>query len=275
MERLEAALAKARQMRQAAMDVSGERAEPAAKVSAAPRADADWASLPEFRLDAERAQRFRITALTGGKDAGPYDMLRARTLRQMKEKNWTRLAITSPEAGCGKTTISMNLAFSLARQKELRVMLVDLDLRRPALHKALGQSVKSSFWEVLERSAPFEDSARRFGNNLLVAMNNGPARHPAELLQSTRTIEVLQEIETRWKPDIVIFDMSPLLASDDNLAFLGNVDCALLIPAAESTTMPNIDISEKELASLTNVLGVVLNKCRYADETAGYNYGTY
>jgi BioD-like phosphotransacetylase family protein len=66
-----------------------------------------------------------------------------------------------------------------------------------------------------------------------------------------------------------------MLASDDNVGFLGNVDCALLIAAAESTTLSNIDLCEKELAQLTNVLGVVLNKCRYPDDSVGYAYGSY
>ena len=95
------------------------------------------------------------------------------------------------------------------------------------------------------------------------------------MLHSARAREVLAAIEERWKPDVTIFDMSPMLASDDNVGFMGNVDCALLVAAAESTTLANIDACEKELAQLTNVLGVVLNKCRYSDETAGYGYEAY
>jgi protein-tyrosine kinase len=272
MERLEAALAKAREMRQTTIRTGADLPSGAA---ARPEQTSAWSTLTEFTLDPERAQRYRISALSGGKDAGPYDILRGRALRQMKEKGWRRLAITSPDAGCGKTTIAMNLAFSMARQKDLRVMLVDLDLRRPAVHKALGQSVKSSFWEVLGRTAAFEDCAMRYDSNLIVAMNNQPALQPAELLQSAQTIAVLQEIEARWRPDVVIFDLSPLLAGDDNLGFLGNCDSALLIAASESTTMNNIDTSEKELASLTHVMGVVLNKCRYVDESVGYSYSSY
>ena len=273
MERLEAALAKAREMRQSALGAG--RLDGGTKAASPAAIDTLWSSLPEFHVDEDRAHKYRITALRGGKDAGPYDMLRSRTMRAMKEKGWRRLAITSPDPGCGKTTISMNLAFSLARQKDLRVMLVDLDLRRPSLLKALGGSVRSSFWEVLERKADLADCAMRYGDNLLVAMNKAPASHPAELLQSPQTITVLHEIEAQWRPDILIFDMSPLLASDDNLGFLGNCDSALLVTASESTTMSNIDLCEKELAGLTNVLGIVLNKCRYQDDSVGYTYGQY
>jgi len=272
MEKLEAALAKAREMRKSAL---GSPEVVREKVSVAGQVATAWQSLPEATLSPNRALRYRITALMGNKDATPYDMLRSRTIRMMKEKGWSRLAITSPGAACGKTTVAVNLALSLSRQKDLKVMLIDLDLRRPALHKVIGHAPSHSVHEVLEGTVPFEQAAVRIGENLILAMNAVPARHPAELLQSAGAREVLDTIERRWQPDIMLFDMSPMLASDDNVGFLGNVDCALLIAAAESTTLSNIDICEKELAQLTNVLGVVLNKCRYADDSVGYTYGSY
>ena len=273
MEKLEAALAKAREMRKAALGAPETVRENVVQKDG--RGAASWEGLREITLSPGTALRNRIVALSGGKDATPYDMLRSRTIRLMKEKGWSRLAITSPGAACGKTTIAINLALSLSRQKDLKVMLIDLDLRRPALHKALGQNPSASFHGVLDGKVSFDDLAVRFGPNLIVGMNATACRHPAELLQSAGTREKLDEIERRWQPDIMIFDMSPMLASDDNVGFLGNVDCALLVAAAESTTLPNIDICEKELAQLTNVLGVVLNKCRYADDSVGYSYGTY
>ena len=272
MERLEAALAKAREQRKGIEPV---RAVAGATAAAARPTGADWTDLPELVIPADRALRNRISALLGGKDAVPYDMLRSRTIRQLKEKSWSRLAVTSPDAGCGKTTISLNLALSLSRQKDLRVMLFDMDLRRPNLNKTVGHTPERSFWEVLDGKVAFEDIAVRMDTNLVLGTNATPCDHPAELLQSQTTKDVLDTIEARWKPDVMIFDMSPMLASDDNVGFLGNVDCAILVAAAESTRMSNIDICEKELAQLTNVLGVVLNKCRYADDSVGYTYGTY
>jgi len=70
----------------------------------------------------------------------------------------------------------------------------------------------------------------------------------------------------------VLFDMPPLLAGDDALAFIGHVDCVLLVAAAETSTIEEVDTCERELAAHTNVLGVVLNKCRYPDRQYGYSY---
>ena len=73
----------------------------------------------------------------------------------------------------------------------------------------------------------------------------------------------------------MFFDISPLNVSDDNIAFLQNVDCALIIAAAEGTPTSQIDQAERQVAELTNVMGIVLNKCRYASEADGYDYQYY
>ncbi|WP_284164864.1 CpsD/CapB family tyrosine-protein kinase [Frigidibacter sp. SD6-1] len=277
MEKLEAALAKAREARKSSLgdEEVAPRAPRQAGTQQAPRGAADWSALPELSITVEQARGSRLASLLGGKEATPYDMLRSRTIRLMKDAGWRRLAVTSPNAACGKTTVSLNLALSLARQRDLRVMLIDLDLRRPALHKLIGYQPARSFHEVLEEKANVAEACVRVGTNLIIAMNATPSRHPAEVLHSDRSREVLKAVEAAWQPDIMIFDMSPMLASDDNVGFLGNVDCSLLVVAAESTTLPNIDVCEKELAQLTNVLGVVLNKCRYEDPSAGYGYEAY
>jgi len=70
----------------------------------------------------------------------------------------------------------------------------------------------------------------------------------------------------------MIFDTPPLLVSDDTLGFLDQVDCVLLVAEAEATTIDEIDNCEQELAARSNVLGVVLNKCRYMGKGYGYDY---
>ncbi len=275
MEKLEAALAKAREARLA--NATGAEVKPTGRDASSGRraGKADWSALPEVTILPEHALQTRVAALLGGKDATPYDMLRSRTVRMMRESGWKRLAVTSPNAACGKTTVSLNLALSLARQKDLRVILCDLDLRRPALHRLVGYQPGLSFHQVLTGEIPFEQACARIGSNLVVAMNATPVPQPAELLHSEQGRDMLTAIEEEWRPDIMIFDMSPMLASDDNVGFMRNVDCSLLVVAAESTTLQNIDVCEKELAQLTNVLGLVLNKCRYDDPSAGYGYEAY
>jgi hypothetical protein len=66
-----------------------------------------------------------------------------------------------------------------------------------------------------------------------------------------------------------------MLAGDDAIGFLHNVDCALLVAAAGSTTIAQVDACERDIAAHTNVLGVTLNKCRYLDKDQAYGYDYY
>jgi Mrp family chromosome partitioning ATPase len=69
---------------------------------------------------------------------------------------------------------------------------------------------------------------------------------------------------------MMIFDLPPLMLADDTLAFLGNVDCALLVTSAEHTTTAQVEACVREISDRTVLLGVVLNKYRAAGAASGY-----
>lgn len=271
MERLHAAIEKARRQRQStpAEPLSAPRAgEPASEALAAV-----WAALKPLDVPAAQARKSRLVAYDGGQDAGPYDLLRTRILQQAQKNNWRRVAVVSPHSECGKTTTVANLAFSFGRQKDLRTLAFDFDLRRVGLARVLGQQCRHTMADILERRVDFADHALRHGTNVAIGLNAGPVRNPSEVLQSQQTRDVLDEIEASYQPDIVLFDMPPLMSSDDNFGFLKNVDCALILAEADRTTTAQIDLAERQVSELTNVMGIVLNKCRYATEGYGYDYG--
>lgn len=276
MEKIQSALAKARAERSNAAPGAGKASQPAAPQQAAVPADSvreAWEVLPELTLTPRTIKRNRIVALSGGRDATGIDMMRTRVLQQMRDNGWRRLAITSPTAACGKSTIALNLAMSLQRQPDLRTMLMELDWRRPSLSRMLGIKKHLHFGQVLGGTAAFADNALRYGRNLAIASNQTPMQDAAELLGGPTVPQTLSRIEADYAPDIMIFDTPPMLVTDDMMAFARHVDCVLLVAGAESTTVKEIDICEQELASQTNVMGVVLNKCRYMG--AGHDYGYY
>lgn len=291
MERIQSAIEKARAAREAARDAAGSapgaaapaaapaevlsagRAESSpAPVNPAQEVEAAWAALSPLAPDTRLLREKRVVAMTGGQESVPFDVLRTKVLQQMRSHGWRRLAITSPSPACGKSTIALNLALSLARQPELRVILVELDLRRPSLSAMLGVRGRKGFSQVLEERADFAEVAQRHGTGLALALNEGSVRNPAELLHGRNVGSVLERIEARYAPDIMIFDMPPLLVSDDTMAFMHHVDAALLIAGAETTTIKEIDSCERELASQTNVMGVILNKCQFMGQEYGYGY---
>lgn len=234
-----------------------------------------WAAAPEIKIKPRLISRNRLVSYGGGQAAGSYDMLRTKMLQQILSNGWRRVALTSPYSGCGKSTAAANLAFSLGRQADLKTIVIDLDLRRRGLAEILQQTGEHSMADVLQGSVAFRDHGRRHGGNVIFGLNYAQTRNPAEILQSRRTIEILEEIEAEFKPDIILFDTPPLMVSDDSHGFLKNVDCALLLAAAEETSIDHIDVAERQLAELTQVMGIVLNKCRYISGAFGNEQGYY
>lgn len=284
MERLQMALEKARAQRNdsAAPAPKSDPADTTAPTPDTPPNTPDtpdagaWEALAEFHCKKKKLHRNRITTFEGGKESAPYDMLRTRILQQAKHHGWHRVAIVSPHSNCGKSTIAANLAFSLSRQRDKRSIVLDLDLRRAGLTKILGQSGPYGMGDVLDGQVSFADHAKRYGPNVIFGFNNGTTiRTPSEILQNAQAKEVLDKIDATYAPDLILSDMPPLMASDDNFGFLQNVDAALLVVAAEKTTMAQIDVAERHIADLTNVMGIVLNKCRYMSGAHGYEYDYY
>ena len=272
MEKIQSAIAKARATRTGTADTAPAAGRAAPLPELPQPLEEAWAALPPLTPDLRRLEKNRIVALSGGQDAISIDMLRTKVLQMMRANNWKRLAITSPSSGCGKSTIALNLAFSLSRQRELRTVLCELDLRRPTLARLLEITEQHSMARVLEGNASFADNAVRYNDNLAISTNAGVHRNPAELLQSAAMSRALGQIEETYKPDVMIFDMPPMLVSDDAMAFFPNVDAVILVAAAETTKIKEVDSCERDIASQTNVMGVILNKCRYMGPEYGYNY---
>ncbi|MBL9075320.1 CpsD/CapB family tyrosine-protein kinase [Tabrizicola sp.] len=261
MERIQSALAKARSARDRKLQTG------------TPAADSGpWQELAEIRPDQMLLARNRIVTRNPGKNAASFDVMRTNLLRALRANSWTRVAVTSPTPGSGKSTVALNLAFSLARLTDKRVLLVELDLRRPSLSGILGLSDVPQFATRLREGQLDMTQVRRVGSNLALALSGTGVTSPAELLSAPRTADLIDALEARLRPDVILFDMSPMLVSDDALAFLDQVDCALMVAAAEETTVAEIEKCGKDLAMRTQVLGVVLNKCRYMEDEESRAY---
>ncbi len=267
MERIQSAIAKARAARQG----QATAAKPTAVARAKP-VDDPWSSLQEIVLNPAALERGRIVAHQPGPQSAVFDVMRTNLLHQLREHGWTRVAITSPDSSCGKTTTTLNLAMSLARQSDTKVLVVELDLRRPAMIRALGLDRTCTFTNVLNGSEPAQAQLLRWRSNLALGLSSSPLASPAELLSSDRAAEAVDALEELYQPDVMLFDLPPMTIGDDTIAFLDQVDCALLVTEAETSTVSEIDRCGKELAAHTKVLGVVLNKCRFIERTENYGY---
>lgn len=275
MERIKAAITRAKLARGDAPPPLGGL--PGGAPLAAPvlRRGADaWSRLKEVELNEEHLINNRIVTFSKDDPAHvPFDILRTKIMRLLETNGWSTIAVTSPTQACGKTMIATNLAFSFARQRATRAVLSDVDLKRPQLRRVLGFDTDLSMGDYLMGGIAPEDFYVRVGENLAVGGTQQSFRHSAELLQHPDAARALQTMQDTLNPDVVIYDLPPMLASDDAMSFMSYVDCALLIAAAGTTTARNLDDCERQLSELVPIAGVILNK--YDLKSESYSYYEY
>ena len=257
MERIQRALELARRDREqgrnnAAVAVATVVASP--RPSTATRA----ARLP---LSPDVLERNRV--LGSGGDAAvraAYRMLRTQVLQRMREHALQTLAIVSPGSGEGKSLTAANLAISIAEDAGHHALLVDFDLRRPNLAGLFGLTPtvglddylrgEARLEEVICRPEPFE--------RLAVLPVRAPVERSSELLTGAIARAFVAEVRGRYADRVVVFDLPPVLASDDALAFSPLVDAALVV-AAEGRTRRDDLRRCIDLLRATRIVGTVLN----------------
>ncbi len=277
MEHIRIALEKAREKREKkASPARPERERPVTNGVARPIETAlPKPALQKRLLDSvDLEERRVVTYLRHHPSHLAFDMLRTESTQVMKEKGWTSIAVTSPMPGCGKTIVSLNLAFSMAQAANQRVALVDLDLRSPRVARTLGTEPTTDLIRYLRGGVDISEIFAQVGDNLLLSMNNSPVTQSAEWMRHEKITGLAAQIKETFATDVIIFDVPPALTSDDMVVFSPSVDCAIVVAAAGKTTARDVEDCEEQLAR-TSCLGVVLNKVHAeAQEAYGYGYGS-
>lgn len=202
------------------------------------------------------------------KDA--YRMLRTRVLQSLRDNNWNSVAVTGPASGCGKTLTAINLAISLAMEVTHTVLLVDLDLRKPSVHQYFGYQPEAGLSDYLFRDVPvrqllFSPSIER----LVVLPGREEVQNSSEMLRSPKMVALVNELKHRYPDRLIVFDLPPILAADDALAFAPYTDAMLMVAEAGGTSREDL---QKAIAVLKGVpmIGTVLNKAHAARRKPAY-----
>jgi capsular exopolysaccharide synthesis family protein len=184
------------------------------------------------------------------------------------------IQITSPYKGDGKSTLSANLAISIA-QVNKKVLLIEADFRRPSLHKIFGLTPESGLASVIAGNAELLDAIRETQVPGLSVMMCGPIpRNPAELLSSPRFQEVLEALRDKY--DFVLVDTPPLLAVTDPCVVTPRSDGVLLTIRIFKNGRPGAERCREILTTLgANLLGVVVNGVGGKGQGYGYGYSHY
>ena len=235
---------------------------------------ADDGELPSIELSVFEYEKTRVIdvptaalaaarVITGrGQDpvTRAYKLLRTRVLQRLVAENWQTIAVVSPSGGDGKTLTAINLAISIASTRTHTSLLVDLDWQRPSVHTYFGYDPPHDVCDYLRHERPMSD----------VLINPGLARFcflpcarpvPDSSEHLADLAPFVQELKSRYRNRIVIFDVPPLLLTDDALSFLPLVDCALLVVQEGKTKSAAVEQS-LELIDPDRLLGSVINNSR-------------
>jgi len=199
-----------------------------------------------------------------------YKIMRTRLLQRLGQNNWRTLAVTGTDTGQGKTLTAINLAIALAQDPNTSVFLVDLDLQRPMIGTYMGMTFEHGLGEYLSGAAELDQIIYSPGiERLAVIPNSTSFEHSSERLTGPRMLELQRFMEAESPPRIVIYDMPPLLLSDDVLTFAPQVDGLLLVVSEGFTARSRLKQS-KEILDEMNLIGVVLNRSTERDDAAYY-----
>ncbi|HUP33406.1 MAG TPA: polysaccharide biosynthesis tyrosine autokinase [Gaiellaceae bacterium] len=240
--------------------------------------------LPRPSRSARRLQRPSMITEPGAPTAEAFRMLRTNIDFANLDVGARTIMITSAVEEEGKSTTAANLAVAYALAGR-RVVLLDLDLRRPSLHRFFRREVRPGVVDVVIGDVSLGDALVavpvldeqplpvRGGNGRSAALNLLPAGptipSPGEFVGSPQFAALLEAV--REDADIVLLDAPPILRVGDAMTMSTMVDAFLLVTRLKALRRPMVSDLRRHLnASPIPVLGFVVTD---ADTPAGYGYG--
>ena len=209
------------------------------------------------------------------------------------EKKTKTLAVTSSSPEEGKSMVATNLAITMA-QGGMKTLLVGSDLRKPGIDRAFGVDRVHGLTDVLIGEYPWRDTVKTVTDiilgklswdeimatpgleNLHIITSGTPPQNPAELIDSKRFAEFIEEVKKEY--DVIIFDSSPILSTAD-AAILGmKVDGVLLVYRVGSISKGLLKRTVSQLEQVQcNLMGVIINgmKPDISPDFQGYKYYSY
>ncbi len=221
----------------------------------------------------------------GGESIEQFRGLRSQIYQLYDLAPLKTILVSSGMPSEGKTFVVANLAMSLARSRSNRVLLIDADLRGPALHSVLGAPRTPGLTEYLAGTAELNGILQRNQNQRI--FDSGLVRSvpdltfipagaggdsAAELIANRRFDELVAALAPHF--DWILIDTPPTLAFADAIDLAGAADGVLLVARAASTPF---EVAQRAQAAFTNsrILGFVLNAVKNASRSGYYYYYGY
>jgi exopolysaccharide/PEP-CTERM locus tyrosine autokinase len=184
------------------------------------------------------------------------------------------VVVTSALAGEGKTFCAINLAISMAKERDRTVLLVDADVAMRSVPRVLGLHAERGLMEVLlDRRVDLADVLWNTDIGGLTVLPAGTAhQHATELLASEAMRGLLLDMAERHRDRIVVFDSPPLLAASEAAALASQVGQIVVVVEARKTSQATLNHALGRIDT-SRVTGLLLNKVE--NSPLEYSYGTY
>jgi protein-tyrosine kinase len=191
-----------------------------------------------------------------------------------------RVMVTSAFPGEGKSFCAINLALSIAAERDHQVLLVDADVARPSIPRELGFTAGAGLMNLLLEPGSRDIGELVLGTNVdKLAILPAGRRHElaTELLASRTMVQVLDTLSARFPDRIIIFDSPPLLVTTESRVLATHMGQIVMVVAAGSTPRSAVNEALQTVDGATEVVGMVLNKARAGGSGGyglyGYGYG--
>ncbi|HCC82664.1 MULTISPECIES: P-loop NTPase [unclassified Methylophaga] len=223
-------------------------------------------NVPNHQLERKRI----IAGFYNNPQSAVFRMLRTQVLKKMRSNRWQTLAVTSPTAGEGKSVVAANLAMAIAMELNQTVLLVDMDLRNPSISNYFGLNAQVGLKDYLSGDLKLSEVLINPGIKRLVILPGvGRAEDSAELLSSPKMASLVADIKSQYDSRVIIFDVPPVLQTDDVSLAASYFDSTLLVLEDGKNTESNITKSLQMLEG-SPLLGTVVNKSASPPEHQNY-----
>lgn len=207
--------------------------------------------------------------------AEAFRILRTNIISRKKNSDCTTILITSSGPKEGKSTIQANMATALA-QMDAKVILVDLDLRRPMVHKIMDFDKEIGISDFLmDKSTEIESIIKKSNvNNLDIITSGIIPPNPSELLASKRMDEAIENLKEKY--DYVLFDSPPVIAVTDSMVMANKVDLLILAVRVDQADKNVVKRTKELLDNIKiDIAGVVINGIQPHKYYNSYEYNYY
>lgn len=208
-----------------------------------------------------------------------YKTVRTNLLFALAPHNKKIVLVSSAEPNAGKSTVSSNLAITLA-QNGVRVLLIDADLRKPSQHRTFRVKKHNGLSRILSGELTFEDCVcREAAKNTDLLPSGSLPPNPSELLGSEAMEALLNKLSTEY--DYILIDTPPLAVVSDALVLCEKAAGIILVTRQGQTTYDELRNSTDAIKNVNgNLLGVVISDVNdisrpYCSYTRGKYYKAY